>query len=132
MRTGRFQRILELGSGDYSTSVFLSYPCVEVLTSVEPIAEWRERIDRGDRRHEILEQLPSARSLLSYSLVMIDNGGTSTVKQEREDERRSTIRTVLSQPHPLVVVHDASTYSELLPGGTALRGEHDTAVVPPG
>jgi hypothetical protein len=97
---------------------------------VEPIAEWRERIDRGDPRHEILEQLPSARSLLTYSLVMIDNGGTSTVKQEREDERRSTIRTVLSQPHPLVVVHDASTYSELLPGGTALRVEHDTAVVP--
>jgi len=98
------RRVLELGAGDHSTRVFLSMPGLEKLTSIENDPAWAERAATTDDRHEMrLVSGPVALNippLEDYDLVFIDDSTSAA-------ERAQTIRAVLSQPHPPVVIHDA-------------------------
>jgi predicted O-methyltransferase YrrM len=94
-------RILEFGAGQYSTTFFLSQP-IDELVSIEIDSEWRERIANAHDDPRLMIQggpvlLPP---LTDFDLVLIDDGKAA-------DERDRTIRYVLSQPHPPVVIHDA-------------------------
>jgi predicted O-methyltransferase YrrM len=98
------RRVLELGAGEHSTKEFLKMPGLEHLTSVENDPEWARRAATDDPRHEMLlvegriaDHVPA---LDGYDLVFIDDSTNAA-------ERAATIRAVLSQPHPLVVIHDA-------------------------
>ena len=97
------RRVLELGAGDYSTRVFLSMPDLEQLTSIENDPEWAERAATDDVRHDMrLVSGPIALNLPpleDYDLVFIDDSTSAA-------DRAGTIRAVLSQPHPPVVIHD--------------------------
>lgn len=87
--------VVEFGAGAYSTPFFLSLP-IERLWSVETDPAWATRAQSTDSRHTVSTTAPS---LADYDLVFIDDGKTPS---QRED----TIRTVLSEPHPPVVIHD--------------------------
>jgi predicted O-methyltransferase YrrM len=98
------ERVLELGAGDYSTPAFLAAPGLTRLTSVENDPEWARKVTTDDDRHEVLlvegaiaDHLPP---LEDYDLVFVDDSTSAY-------ERARTIRAVLSQPHPPVVIHDA-------------------------
>lgn len=98
-------RVLEYGAGIYSTPLFLRSSVVKQLVSVEPDADWRHRIvtDYGNDRLHILANGDIDPN--DFDLVFIDNG-----QDEAEPlgaERIATLKTVLSVPHPTVVVHDA-------------------------
>lgn len=102
------KRVLEFGAGLYSTKAFLSMTNLTKLVSVEVDPEWRERL-RGeiqDARWTLLDghRLPP---LLDYDLILIDDGTSA-------QERSETIRYVLRQKHPQVVVHDAEVYLPLI------------------
>lgn len=103
--TERPKRVLEYGAGLHSTPFFLRASCVRQLVSVEPDRDWRHRIlkDFADPRLHILAA--SEFDPADFDLVFIDNG-----QDEAEPlgaERIATLRSVLSVPHPTVVVHDA-------------------------
>ena len=79
-------------------------PGLEKLTSIENDPAWAERAATTDDRHEMrLVSGPVALNippLEDYDLVFIDDSTSAA-------ERAQTIRAVLSQPHPPVVIHDA-------------------------
>lgn len=93
-------RVLEYGGGDYSTPFFLSHPKLERLVTVEDDPEWRARIEEkyADPRLVVTEKVPEP--LGACTLIFIDNG--TSIRQRVE-----VIRAVLSEPHPIVVIHDA-------------------------
>lgn len=98
------ERVLELGAGLHSTPAFLALPGLKHLTSVENDPQWAARVRSDDERHDVLvvegsiaDNLPP---LEDYDLVFIDDSTSA-------HERARTIRAVLSQPHPPVVIHDA-------------------------
>lgn len=93
------RRVLEFGAGPYSTPLFLDSPLGE-LVSVEPDPEWQEKVGTGDERHVVV---PSHDGPLDFDLILIDDGTC-------EAERNETIRRVLPDKPPLVVVHDAEVY----------------------
>ena len=102
--TGTISRVLELGGGLYSTPAFLATSSLEKLTTIENDPEWARKAETADDRHEVLlvqgaiaDNLPP---LEDYDLVFIDDSTSAY-------ERARTIRAVLSQPHPPVVIHDA-------------------------
>lgn len=88
--------VLEFGAGDYSTSFFLSLE-IESLWSVETDPAWAARAQSNDTRHTVSTEVPS---LHGYDLVFIDDGKNAA-------DREHTIRNVLSDDHPVVVIHDA-------------------------
>jgi predicted O-methyltransferase YrrM len=95
------RRVLEFGSGLYSTPFFLRSRRLESLVSVEEDPEWAERVRvNGDKRLVVQPQFDG--SLMDFDLVFIDNA-------RAVEERAKTIRWVLSQEHPVVVIHDAET-----------------------
>jgi predicted O-methyltransferase YrrM len=97
LNTHKPKRVLEYGSGEYSTPLFLSRPHVEALTVVESDFEWRRKLPEDDRMTVLVEGFANPRN---YDLVFIDDGVNA-------DQRCRTIRDVLSRPHPVVVIHDA-------------------------
>ena len=105
LNTHRPKRVLEYGAGLYSTPLFLSRPHVEQLVSVEPDPDWRHCIRslHDDSRLHILAAGDFRPS--DFDLVFIDNGQDGA--EPLGAERAATIRQVLSQKHPIVVVHDA-------------------------
>jgi len=96
------RRVLEIGAGLYSTPEFLEHICVTALDSVEEDAEWRARVKEAnpDDRLHLFERLPKQRDLTRYDLIFVDNASTV-------EGRVAAIKMVLSQPHPVTVLHDS-------------------------
>lgn len=97
------RRVLEFGTGYFSTKAFLMMDSVVELTSVEIYDDWREemRAHLGpDLRWDLLGADDEVPPLLDFDLVFIDDG-------RNEAERLATIDWVLSEPHPKTVIHDA-------------------------
>jgi hypothetical protein len=128
LNTYKPKRVLEYGSGKYSTPLFLARPHVEKLTVVETDFIWRRELvyNNHDPRMTVLVEgnPPPA----SYDLVFIDDGVDL-------DHRCRTIRAVLSRPHPVVVIHDAEVeeyrelMEELADEVLIYRTDPDTAVI---
>ena len=94
------KRVLELGAGPHSTPLFLEAGVR--LTSLETNAEWfmkaEEKANFDIRLVEnAADSLPP---LTRYDLVFVDDSHDA-------EHREQTLRAVLSQPHPLTVIHDA-------------------------
>jgi predicted O-methyltransferase YrrM len=102
--TVEMRRVLELGPGLHSTAWFLRRPELERLVSLETNEEWFTRIPLHEKLTlRYVGDIPTALAeydLTDFDLVFVDNGDTAT-------EREPAIRAVLSQPHPIVVIHDA-------------------------
>jgi hypothetical protein len=115
-RIRKIRRVLEFGSGRYSTLAFLdrtAFPDLEALQSYENNAEWHAKITTmagGDSRlnliyvnspvHEVVHLEP----LRTYDLIFIDD--SRSVRQ-----RSATIRAVTAGKPPLAVVHDFQTFA---------------------
>lgn len=106
----RVQRVLELGSGPFSTSMFLdrrAFPDLISLTSFEDDAVWEAKIREStasDPRFdlhmvaEVRHAVPT--DLDQYDLIFIDDSRTVA-------ERSVTINAVLSQrPDTIIAIHD--------------------------
>jgi hypothetical protein len=94
------KRVLETGSGYYSTGFFLSFN-IEKLVSIENDREWVRNYD--DPRHRVIqpkgpiaENLPD---LGGFDLVFVDD--------DPVDGRAETLKAVLAKAPGLVVVHDS-------------------------
>jgi predicted O-methyltransferase YrrM len=129
LNTYKPKRILEYGSGRYSTPLFLARPHVEKLHVVETDFTWRRELvtnHKDDRMTVLVEGNPPPSS---YDLIFIDDGISA-------DQRCRTIRAVLSRPHPVVVIHDAEVpeyrelMDELADEVLIYRTDPDTAVIP--
>jgi predicted O-methyltransferase YrrM len=126
LNTHKPKRVLEYGSGQYSTQMFLDRPHVEALTVVETDFEWRRKLPKDERMTVLVEGYANPGN---YDLVFIDDGATA-------DHRCRTIRNVLSRPHPVVVIHDAEVkeyrelMDELADEVLIYRTGPDTAVIP--
>lgn len=95
--------VLELGAGEYSTRFFLDAGVG--LTTLESDETWFHKAEGyGDFDLRLVEDM-SLPPLDLYDLVFIDNGTSAA-------ERSPVIRDVLSQPHPVTVIHDAEHYME--------------------
>jgi predicted O-methyltransferase YrrM len=125
LNTYKPKRILEYGSGEHSTPLFLSRPHVEALTVVERDFEWRRKLPKDDRMTLLVEGYANPNN---YDLVFIDDGVNA-------DQRCRTIRNVLSRKHPVVVIHDAEVpqyralMEELADEVLIYRTDPDTAVI---
>lgn len=110
----RPRRVLELGSGPFSTSLFLDkdvFPDLETLVSYEDDAEWAPVVmdavgtdARLDFRmvDEVRGAVP-VDDLDSFDLIFIDDSRTA-------GERSQTIRTVAAaRPRGVMVIHDYET-----------------------
>lgn len=128
-------RVLELGAGTFSTPFFLELPKLRKLISLETSPEWfswvKEHFKSDKLDIRLVDSIPKALQNLkldAFDLVFVDNGENAT-------ERGEVIRAVLTQPHPLVVIHDAEVYGglidELAPDREIHRDlEPWTAVIP--
>lgn len=109
----RIERVLELGAGEYSTSVFLDrqvFPALSQLDSVETDAAWAEAVHKsaeGDPRlslhvtsQAVSELIPSL-TLGDYDLILVDDSATM-------DQRAASIAIVAATvpSGPYVVIHD--------------------------
>lgn len=93
------RRVLETGSGRYSTAFFLAQD-IDELASVENNSQWFRRSE--DPRHEsvyvkgpVADALPP---LDGFDLVFVDD--------DPVEDRERTIRLVLARAQGLVVIHD--------------------------
>ncbi len=118
MRKAEGLQVLELGPGDYSTSLILEPSFDAHLVSFEDDEEWydhlRETI-KGDGRwlcHRTKDMLHevSTLDLDDYDLILIDNG---TEQPDREPMIRQVL---LARPRGVVVIHDTEVkeYSEAI------------------
>jgi hypothetical protein len=100
LKTYEPKRVLELGIGMHSTPLFLNAGVS--LTSLETNGSWFCRAENlADFDIRLVDDIPaSLPSLTDYDLVFVDDSDNAT-------DRERTIRAVLSQPHPLTVIHDA-------------------------
>ena len=112
-RTMSIRRILEFGSGTYSTLAFLdrlAFPEVQSVDSIENDTDWYCRVAeaaRGDRRlslrhcPEPVEGVVHELPLRSYDMIFVDNSCSV-------DGRAATIAAVLRMDAalPPVVIHD--------------------------
>jgi hypothetical protein len=111
------RRVLELGSGDYSTGVFLDravFPALELLDSVETNPEWGQRVNErfGQDRRLSLSLVDGSVSahiadidFAPYDVILVDDSDTL-------EARSASIRAVCGAvgSGPLVVVHDAEIH----------------------
>lgn len=96
----RPRRVLEFGGGHHSTPAILDCPSVTKLATVEVDKKWRDELAETypDDRLSLRRRRPEI--TMSYGLILIDDG-TDIAHRVR------TIRYVLSQQHPPVMIHDA-------------------------
>lgn len=107
------RRVIEFGSGEYSTLTFLNratFPDLEALYSYENDPEWAQRIAsqiKGDARATLTvvegamhEHVPTIEDW-GTDLIFIDDSLTAT-------DRAATIRAVAAhaQPASLIAIHD--------------------------
>ena len=101
----RIRRVLEIGSGPYSTPLFLNlevFPDLTELVSVEPNAEWAQKArsyGRRDSRINLMYDQPVDRS--RFDLIFIDGSDVTG--------RIETLRQLSAQPSftGLIVIHDS-------------------------
>jgi hypothetical protein len=100
------RRVLEFGSGIFSTLLFLNrkaFPKLEALITVEPEQTWRDKIKAlagDDNRLTILEEDPPLFAVDYADLVFVDNGP--------EQHKIETIENMARESnYAIVVVHDA-------------------------
>lgn len=89
--------VLELGSGQYSTNLFLDrsvYPDLNLLVTVEPDAEWRAKLPSDPRLNVWDEAIPDVRA----DLIFVDS--------HPESRRIADIAFLSGRPHVRVVIHD--------------------------
>lgn len=102
--------VLELGSGPFSTSLFLNreaFPHLQTLVSYEDDPQWAKTVstrfvDDARLDYRLVERVPSAvpDDISAFDIVFIDDS-------VMESDRARTIRSVLSaKPRGLVVIHD--------------------------
>jgi predicted O-methyltransferase YrrM len=128
------KNVLEIGSGRYSTKEILRCEYVEHLDSLETDPKWAEQVTQlcgDDPRLRVYTAIPKPENWATqeYDLIFIDGPDT-------ERERLENIRSVLSRPHPVTVIHDAEhppyrqAIEELTNGNVSYFGEgKQTAVV---
>jgi predicted O-methyltransferase YrrM len=100
LRTYSPKRVLELGTGPHSTSLFIEAGVT--LTSLETSGAWHEKAQGyGEFDLRLVDDVATCLpSLTDYDLVFVDDSDNLA-------DRERSIRAVLSQPHPLTVIHDA-------------------------
>lgn len=125
----RPKRVLEFGAGLHSTPLYFRDPQLWNVVCIEPDAGWRKRVGYAvDDSRLILRETAENVTPSDFDLIFIDDG-------ECAADRLKTIRFVLSNPHPPVVIHDADTpeydaaIKELATMFTTYRTQPDTAVV---
>ena len=109
LNTYQPERVLEYGSGRYSTPLFLARPHIKKLTVVETDFIWRRELVHNNQDPRMTVLVEGNPSPMNYDLIFIDDGISA-------DQRSRTIRAVLSRRHPVVVIHDANVpeYRELI------------------
>lgn len=97
-------KILEIGSGQLSTPLFLNreiYPDLKELISVEEDSDWFVKMAKlvgGDNRLELTPSIPC--SLYHYDMIFVDGPQVA-------ERRARVIRYVMKEViKPLIVVHD--------------------------
>ena len=100
----QIKRVLEIGSGDLSTPLFLNrkiFPKLELLASVEEDEKWYEKIKYRygvDPRLDMWSHMPL--NIHGYDLVFIDG-------PQDKDRRTKVIRYFMRNvDHSLVAIHD--------------------------
>lgn len=99
----RIRRILEFGSGEFSTNLFLNleaFPDLVELISVESANHWIRRFNTVDDVRFIItaEEPPD---LSRFDLIFVDSPST--------EERKATLRQLAAQPQltGFIVLHDS-------------------------
>jgi hypothetical protein len=99
-----FKNILEIGSGELSTNLFLDrniFKHLQALTSVEENSEWLQKTQQAhkdDTRFTITDKVPV--NLYHYDFIFIDG-------PQDEDRRAKMIQYVTRNTLPsMVVIHD--------------------------
>ena len=111
------RRVMEFGSGYYSTREFLNraaFPLLEVLVSVETDARWIEQMRRAihDPRWLCLRTAPVAAlvpGMDDYDLILVDDGvvDVDDGEQGHSSQRVATIRALANaQPMAVIAIHD--------------------------
>jgi len=115
-RLRKIRRILEFGSGRYSTLAFLNraaFPDLEALESYENNAEWHEKVAQlagGDSRLKLtyvkgfIHEAIDARKLPTYDLIFIDDS-------INRRQRAATIGIVAAARPALVAIHDFENFA---------------------
>lgn len=107
-RVLKIERVLELGTGRYSTPTFLDrsiFPSLVKLTSVENSPDWGPTIldERLDVNLVIgkMASFVGGMGLESYDLIFVDDSETM-------EDRTATIRAISDRRprRPIVVIHD--------------------------
>ena len=120
------ERILEFGAGLHSTPLFCKTGARVVSVEVDP--EWRKAIAWECDSPNLVLRSSYEVTPADYDLIFIDDG-------ESAQQREKTIRLVLSQPHPVVVIHDAEVpeyrqaIEELAISHKTYKTDPDTCVV---
>ena len=95
------KRVLEIGSGELSTKLFLNtlcFPRLTSLVSVEDDPEWIDKLKLKDHRLEWRSTVPAA--LYDYDLIFVDG-------PQDEEKRVKTIHYVMREVVPaVIVIHD--------------------------
>ena len=94
------EKVLEFGAGFHSTPCFLERPELKRLISVEADPGWRKQVAEHCADDRLVLRPDKRVVPAAFDLIFIDDGQNAT-------ERLDTIRFVLSQTHPPVVIHDA-------------------------
>jgi len=116
IRLSNIKRILEFGTGVYSTNKLLEFPNLEMLTSYEDVPDWFAKIAKvkNSKLNLIFEKdlLSIARSinLDEFDLIFIDCCSLP--------EARAPIIKAISErkPRAIVVIHDVYDDIDRIPG----------------
>ena len=128
LNTYQPERVLEYGSGRYSTPLFLARPHIKKLTVVETDFIWRRELVHNNQDPRMTVLVEGNPSPMNYDLIFIDDGISA-------DQRCRTIRAVLSRRHPVVIIHDANVpqyrelIDELADDVMVYKTDPDTAVI---
>jgi hypothetical protein len=126
---GQIKTVLELGMGEFSTSLFLDrsvFQKLEVLHSIESNKEWADKVYTGDLRHRVtvfpepIEKHLDSMVLGYYDLIFVDNSTSG-------DRRMATLRYLSGNiGRSLMVAHDIDVYEAAVDGSAFIHCVMDT------
>jgi len=101
-------RVLEYGSGELSTVLFLDreiYPDLEKITSLEDNGYWLEKIKgiKGNRLELLFSTEFTQANTDGYDLIFIDG-------PQDKGKRKNLIKKVSRLTLPIIVIHDSEEY----------------------
>jgi predicted O-methyltransferase YrrM len=118
-RLSSVRKVLEFGSGIYSTNKLLELPCLESLISYEDSKPWFDKMARvKDDRFKLVfevDLLSVARSIQldEFDLIFIDCCDATC---DSKPERASVIEAIARRkPQAVVIVHDFDDELEMFP-----------------